>query len=193
LPQSLESYAVTPLVLAIMPQSLVESTRLYDEKSKILRQFDEAVGNVMIELDDIDRRMLALLANNARLSVTALARDLGIARTTAQARLDRLENRGVIAGYALRLSDRARQQVIRATVLVQIEPRSQAGILRALDRMVEVEAAYTTSGRFDLTLEVAAQNPEALDAALDRIAALVGVRGHETLVHLSSKIERRIG
>ena len=147
----------------------------------------------MLDLDDTDRRMLALLASNARLSVTALARDLGIARTTAQARLDRLENRGIIAGYSLRLTDKARAQVIRATVLVQIEPRSQPGILRALDKMTEVEAAYTTSGRFDLTLEVAAANPEALDAALDRIADLVGVRGHETLVHLSSKIQRRIG
>ena len=151
------------------------------------------MGEMMLDLDDNDRRMLTLLASNARMSVTALARDLGIARTTAQARLDRLENRGIIAGYSLRLSDRARAQVIRATVLVQIEPRSQAGILRALERMSEVEAAYTTSGRFDLTLEIAAANPQDLDAALDRVAALVGVRGHETLVHLSSKIERRLG
>lgn len=147
---------------------------------------------MMDQVDDIDRQMLALLGENARLSVTALARDLGIARTTAQARLDRLEARGIIAGYALRLGDRARTQMIRATVLVQIEPRTQPGILRALGKVPQLEAAFTTSGRYDLALELAARDTETLDATLDRIAALHGVRGLETLVHLSTKIERRV-
>ncbi|PWG74280.1 AsnC family transcriptional regulator, partial [Enterococcus hirae] len=56
-------------------------------------------------MDDTDKRLLAALAANARASVTDLARRLGLARTTVQTRLDRLESSGAIAGYTVRLGD----------------------------------------------------------------------------------------
>ena len=69
-----------------------------------------------IQIDDTDRALLAQLAENARLPVATLARRLGLARSTAQARLDRLEQSGVIAGYALRMGAQARAP-LRATAL----------------------------------------------------------------------------
>jgi len=55
------------------------------------------------QLDDIDRNLVASLQVNARESVSELARQLGVARTTVIARLARLEKTGVIAGYGVRL------------------------------------------------------------------------------------------
>ena len=69
--------------------------------------------------------------------VAVLARRLKVARSTVQARLERLETSGAIAGYTLRLGDSAREHRIRATCLLTIEPRSQVGILSRLRNMPE--------------------------------------------------------
>lgn len=142
-------------------------------------------------MDDTDQQLLVLLGENARTSVATLARRLGLARSTVQARLDRLEESGAIAGYALRLGSAARPELIRATVLLTLEPRATAGVLARLRPIGEVELAHTASGRFDLVLTLAAGSTAALDAALDRIGAIPGVLASETLIQLSTKIDRR--
>ncbi|WP_026147307.1 Lrp/AsnC family transcriptional regulator [Limimaricola hongkongensis] len=139
--------------------------------------------------DATDARLIALLTENARAPVAQLAQRLGLARSTVQARLDRLERSGVVAGYTLRLSERARGGIC-ATVLVQMVPARQAAVLAGLGRIAEVETVHTTSGRFDLACRLRAETTEALDAALDRIGALDGVKATEALIHLSTRIDR---
>jgi len=144
----------------------------------------------MTELDLIDRRLLALLAADARMPVARLGTRLGLARTTVQARLDRLERTGVIAGYTVRLSEAAKAGQIRATVLIHITPVAQAPVLRQLDRLPAVEKVNTTSGRFDLACQLRAATTLALDETLDAIGSIDGVLALETLVHLSTRIDR---
>lgn len=143
-------------------------------------------------MDEIDRDILRLLAGDARMSVAVMARRMKVARSTLQARLERLENTGVIAGYTLRLGEAARAGRIRASVLLTIEARSQAAILSRLRAVSEVERIHTTSGRVDLLLEVAAPTTTALDAVLDRIGEIDGVKGSESLIHLSTKLDRAL-
>ena len=76
---------------------------------------------------------------------------------------------------------------IRASVLVSIEPRSQPGILARLKSIAEVERIHTISGRVDLLLEVGAPTTAALDAVLERIGEIEGVRSSESLIHLSTR------
>ncbi len=141
-------------------------------------------------MDELDRGILAHLAQDARLSVAVLARRLKVARSTVQARLERLETSGAIAGYTLRLGDSARENRIRATCLLTIEPRSQAGILTRLRNLPEVERIHTTSGRVDLLLQLAAASTSQLDDVLDQIGGLTGVKSSESLIHLSTKLDR---
>ncbi|WP_025311955.1 Lrp/AsnC family transcriptional regulator [Roseicyclus elongatus] len=143
-------------------------------------------------MDEIDRDILRLLAGDARMSVAVMARKMKVARSTLQARLERLENSGVIAGYTLKLGEAARAGRIRASVLLNIEPRSQAAILSRLRAVPEVERIHTTSGRVDLLLEVAAPTTTALDAVLDRIGEIDGVKSSESLIHLSTKLDRAL-
>lgn len=140
-------------------------------------------------MDDIDRTLLDLLGANARTPVSDLARRLGLARSTVQARIERLEARGIIAGYALKLG-RDGRAAIRATVLLALEPRATASVLVRLRKLAQVEAAHTASGRFDMVLELAASSPAELDTALDAIGAIDGVRSSESLIHLSTRIGR---
>jgi DNA-binding Lrp family transcriptional regulator len=77
-------------------------------------------------------------------------------------------------------------------VLVNIEPRAQAGILIRLKNIAEVERVYTTSGRFDLLMQIAAPNTRALDDVLDQIGAMTGVKSSESLIHLSTRLDRAV-
>jgi DNA-binding Lrp family transcriptional regulator len=148
--------------------------------------------DVRLTLDDLDRRLIAELGADARLPVATLAHRLGIARSTAQARLERLERGGVIAGYTLRLGAAAAAGTIRATVLLSVEPRATPAVLQRLKALPQVERAHSTSGRFDMALTVAAASTEELDRALDAIGAVPGVTDSESLIHLSTKIDRGI-
>ncbi|MDF2232788.1 Lrp/AsnC family transcriptional regulator [Albimonas sp. CAU 1670] len=141
-------------------------------------------------IDDTDRALLGLLARNARSPATELARKLNLARTTVQARIEKLERAGVIRGYTVR-TETAPGAMIRAYVLVQVEPRYAGPVAATISRMKEVESLHTTSGRFDLAAQVGAPDTAQLDAALDRIAMIEGVRGIETLVQLTTKVDRR--
>ena len=143
-------------------------------------------------MDELDRNILALLGADARMSVATLARRLKVARSTIQARLERLETSGVIAGYTLKLGEAARQGRLRASVLLTIEPRSQAGILSRLKAVAEVERVFSTSGRFDLLLQIAAADTQVLDGVLDQIGGLTGVKSSESLIHLSTRLDRAV-
>ena len=143
-------------------------------------------------MDELDRTIIGLLSADARTSVATLARRLKVARSTIQARLERMETGGVIAGYTLKLGEEARQGRLRASVLLCIEPRSQAAILSRLKALSEVERVVTTSGRFDLLLQLAAPNTSVLDGVLDQIGAITGVKSSESLIHLSTRIDRAV-
>ncbi|OYX41901.1 MAG: AsnC family transcriptional regulator [Rhodobacterales bacterium 32-67-9] len=143
-------------------------------------------------MDDLDRSILGFLGSDARISVATLARRLKVARSTIQARLERLESSGVIAGYTVKLGEAARQNRIRATVLLTIEPRAQANVLTRLKAVPEVERIHTTSGRVDFLLQVAAPSTTALDDVLDQIGEMTGVKGSESLIHLSTKLDRAV-
>nr|WP_241865426.1 Lrp/AsnC family transcriptional regulator [Paracoccus salsus] len=143
-------------------------------------------------VDDLDQSILAQLAQDARMSVAMLARRLKVARSTVQARLERLESSGAIAGYTLRLGETARLSLIRTTVLLVIEPRSLPGILARLRTMPQVERIHTTSGRVDLLLQLGTSSTAQLDDILDRIGGIEGVRSSESLIHLSTKLDRAV-
>ncbi|WP_158971037.1 Lrp/AsnC family transcriptional regulator [Chachezhania sediminis] len=142
-----------------------------------------------MQIDDTDRRLMDLLRDDARMPVTALAQRLKLARTTVQARLSRLEEGGAIAGYTLKRGA-GLGPMLRATVLVVIEPRRGPAVLDRLKILPGIERAVTTSGRFDLLVQVSAATPGALDELLDRIGEAPGVRSSESLIHLSTKIDR---
>ncbi|MDO5621397.1 MAG: Lrp/AsnC family transcriptional regulator [Paracoccus sp. (in: a-proteobacteria)] len=141
-------------------------------------------------MDDLDRAIVSLLSQDARLSLAVLSRRLKVARSTLQARLERLESNGTIAGYTLRLGPGGRAVQIRASVLLSIEPRALAPLLSRLRAIPEVERVNTTSGRVDLLVLVRAPSTELLDAALDQIGNIPGVKSSESLIHLSTRLDR---
>ena len=141
-------------------------------------------------MDALDKEILAALQADSARPVAELARTLGIARSTVQARIRRLEAKGIIAGYSIRLGQSHDARRIRATVLLRIAPPANAGVIGRLRAIAQIERCHSTSGRFDMILQIAAETTAELDELLDRIGAIEGVAETETLVHLRTKFDR---
>ena len=139
---------------------------------------------------DADDALIALLRENARLSTAALARRLGLARSTVQSRLERLERSGVIRGYTVELGKGARARQVQAHAMIAVEPQQQAAVERKLRAMPAVATLLTVSGSYDLIAMLAAESTEALDAALDELRACPGVKSTTTSVVLSRRFDR---
>jgi DNA-binding Lrp family transcriptional regulator len=150
------------------------------------RQYDESLG--IMTITDLDQRLLGLLRGHARMPLADLARKLGVARTTAQARLERLERSGVIAGYSVILGDGAPE--VRAHVTITVAPREQASVETGLKRLPELRSLYSVSGPHDLIAVLTAPSTAHLDEALDRIRALPGVTSTSSSIILQRKFER---
>lgn len=142
------------------------------------------------QLDDVDNRILALLMDNARMATATLAKRVGIARTTAIARIANLEKRGVIAGYGLRLNQAQYQPAVRAYVGVAIDARRAAGLVKELEKLAQVETLCAVSGPVDYMLTLRCQSTAELDQLLDRIGAMDGVRQTSTSIILTKRIDR---
>jgi|SRR5688500_12674027 DNA-binding Lrp family transcriptional regulator len=145
----------------------------------------------MTSLTAKDQELISLLQVNAREPVSALARKLGLSRTTVQDRLRRLEQAGIIAGYQLRLSEGTEPGGIRAFVTIEVEPKRTNDVARALQRMPQVEALYSVSGKYDLIAVVRTTSAQDMDKLLDVTGVIPGVTGTESAVILSTKLDRR--
>jgi DNA-binding Lrp family transcriptional regulator len=141
-------------------------------------------------LDDTDRALLALLRDNARLPTSELARRLKLSRTTVQSRLARLERERVVAGYTVAVAEEAEAALVRAHVMITLEPRKSAPIESALRRIDEVRTLHSVSGPYDLIAVVAAPSIGELDRLIDRIGALDGVERTTSAIVLSTRIQR---
>ncbi len=137
-----------------------------------------------------DELLLSLLSENARMPVSELARRLGLSRTTVQARIERLERSGAIAGYTVRLSTAAERALVRAFVMITVKPKHAGRTIAELEEIREVRTLHSISGEVDLMAVVAAGSVAALDAVVDRIGALEGVERTQTSVIMATKFDR---
>lgn len=137
-----------------------------------------------------DQALISLLRENARASTAELARKLGVSRTTVQSRIDRLEARGVIAGYGVRLSPDYEQGLVRAHVLLTVTPKLADTVVRNLKALPAVRTLHSVSGSFDMIVVVESLSIADLDGLLDRIGAMEGVERTLSSIILSTRIDR---
>jgi DNA-binding Lrp family transcriptional regulator len=139
----------------------------------------------MVNIDDTDRELLALLRHDARMPVSTLATKLKVARATVQNRMKRLERDGVIAGYTVRVKPQAEGHRIRALMTIAIEGQN-AKVLHALRGHPNVTGLHSTNGRWDMVAELRADTLEAFDRALASIRLIPGIASTETSILLST-------
>jgi DNA-binding Lrp family transcriptional regulator len=137
-------------------------------------------------MDTLDRRLLALLRENARTSIASLAKALGVARGTVQNRIARLERDGTIVGYSVRLKPQVEEHRIRALMTIAVEGNRIEAVIAALRGDPAVGALHSTNGRWDIVAELRAESLAAFDEVLGRIRRLEGIASTETSLLLST-------
>ncbi|RUU27158.1 Lrp/AsnC family transcriptional regulator [Mesorhizobium sp. M6A.T.Ce.TU.016.01.1.1] len=141
-------------------------------------------------LSNAEQALLSLLRTNARASTAELARRLGVSRTTVQSRIERLEQRGIITGYGVRLSPDYEQGLVRAHVLLTVTPKLADKVVRSLQALPSVRTLHSVSGNFDMIVIVDAPSIKDLDTLLDQIGAMDGVERTSSSIILSTRIDR---
>jgi DNA-binding Lrp family transcriptional regulator len=152
----------------------------------IFRRFASSIEH----MDEIDRRLIDVLRDDARAPTAKLARALGLSRTTVQSRLERLERSGVIAGYTVRLSDAQARGQIHAFVMMTVAPKNSPAVVAAVRRLAAVRLLRSVSGPFDLIAEVVTPTVADMDSVIDALGAIDGVERTTSSLVLSTKVAR---
>jgi DNA-binding Lrp family transcriptional regulator len=144
----------------------------------------------IFQLDDKDRRLLALLREDARTPTAELARSLDVARMTIVERLKRLEKAGIVAGYTVRLGDEAKRGVMKVHALLRVDAKKGELVVQALHRITQIRAVFAISGIFDYMALIEAETTAEIDGVLDAIGSITGVEGTQSSIVLSVKFDR---
>ncbi len=137
-----------------------------------------------------EQELLTILRDNARASVADMARTLGLARATVQERIRRLEQKGVIEGYTVRLSPAYGRSRVTAHTLLRVNAKKAEHLYDMLKKMPSVSGVYALSGEFDALAVLQADNTAELDDALDQVGRHDAVERTQTSIVLSVKFER---
>ncbi|MBK8791842.1 MAG: Lrp/AsnC family transcriptional regulator [Holophaga sp.] len=141
-------------------------------------------------LDEVDRRLLAELRADAKLSQTALAARLGLSRSAVQERIKRMERDGVILGYTVRMAA-DHPNGVRAYLLVKGRGPSHDRAVQLLAGFPEVRVADSVGGEIDLVLQVEAEHLEGITRVRDELAKLPGIGNTQTLLVMQARFDRR--
>jgi DNA-binding Lrp family transcriptional regulator len=149
----------------------------------------ESVDNVSMSLDDLDRRLVSLFTEQPQIGVLGASRELGVARGTVQARLDRLAQRGVIRSWAPQLDPAAMGYPVSAFCTLEIrQGRGHSPVVEHLARIPEVLEAHTITGSGDLFISVVARD----NADLQRVIDAVVYDRHEVRANTAISLATRI-
>ncbi|MEU6408713.1 Lrp/AsnC family transcriptional regulator [Microbispora sp. NPDC046933] len=143
-------------------------------------------------LDALDSRLLTTMRANPRIGLTELARLLGVARGTVQARLDKLTARGVISDFGPTVTTEQIGYPILAFASLQIAQGRLTDAVRWLADIPEILEVYGTSGQADLLCRVVARSTPHLQEIIARILASPAVQRTDTTIALSTQIPFRI-
>lgn len=142
-------------------------------------------------LDELDRAMLAALYDNSRIGVLELSRTLGVARATVSARLQRLEDSGVITGYQPRIGLAAAGYGVQAFVTLEIAQGALGDVIAVLEQIPGVLEAFATTGSGDVLCRVAAASHDDLQRTLIVLNQSRTIARSTSVVVLSELVEFR--
>ncbi|HQR27527.1 MAG TPA: Lrp/AsnC family transcriptional regulator [Nocardioides sp.] len=142
-------------------------------------------------MEEIDRKILTLLAADGRMSFTDLGKATGLSTSAVHQRVKRLEARGLIKGYGATIDHEQVGLPLTAFVSVTpIDPSEPDDYPRRLSDIAEIESCWSVAGEESYILKVRVPTPAVLEDLLARIRAIANVSTRTTIV-LSTPYENR--
>jgi DNA-binding Lrp family transcriptional regulator len=142
-------------------------------------------------IDRLDARLIRALCDTPRAGVMELARQLGVARGTVQARLDKLQQRGIITGFDPDLDLRAMGYEVLAFVSLEIAQGRLVDVCSHLSRIPEVMEIHSVTGPGDLHCRVVARTNDHLQHVIGRILEAPGIDRTTTQIALAEQLRLR--
>jgi DNA-binding Lrp family transcriptional regulator len=142
-------------------------------------------------LDRVDERLITALALFPRAGMMQLAREVGVARNTVQARLDHLLDGGVITGFGPEIDLRRLGYGVSAFVTIEIAQGRGPDVDEGLAAIPEVVEAYMTTGSADLLCRLVARDNDHLGRLIARIVDVPGITRTTTSLILATRISPR--
>jgi DNA-binding Lrp family transcriptional regulator len=146
-----------------------------------------------LTIDRLDARLIAALRDSPRVGLLEISRQLGVARGTVQARLSKLEGRGVVIGYGPEVDPGAMGYAISAFVFIELNQGRLAEAVELLNAVPEVLEADAISGPQDLVCRVAAHDTEHLQDIVNRLLATPAIQRCTSHIVLSRQVPPRTG
>jgi len=147
--------------------------------------------NIHQPLDAKDRKILALVQRDAKLSQAEIARQVGLSTAAVNERLRKLEAAGYVRRYVAVVDPKAVGASVAAFVEVFVEhPRFESAFIEQVLGLDEVQECHHITGEFSLLLKIRVRSMEALQQLLiHKLNALEGVRQTRTVIVLSTSKE----
>lgn len=146
---------------------------------------------IVSRVEDLDREIVRLLAEDGRRSFTDLARDTGLSVSAVHQRVRRLEKRGVLRGYrAVVDTDEVGLPLTAFVSIKPIDPAADDDAPERLAHLTAIEACHSVAGDESYILKVRVASPSALESLLQEIRAAANVSTRTTVV-LSTPYEGR--
>ncbi len=141
---------------------------------------------LLLRIDDLDRKLIALLVENGRESLAALGQRIGLSTAATKRRVDRLRHEGAIRRFTAEIEPAALGWTIEAFVELYCEGRVPPDKLREVVRAIpEVVEAWTVTGESDGIVLVRATDSAHFERALGQIRNYPGVSRTRSAIVLS--------
>jgi DNA-binding Lrp family transcriptional regulator len=147
----------------------------------------------LTSFDELDARLIAALRANPRVGLLEIARQLGVARGTVQARLAKLEARGVITGHGPEVDPNQLGYAISAFVLIELAQGRLAEAVKVMEAIPEVLEADGVSGPHDLICRVVARDTEHLQQVVNALLRTPAIQRCTSYIVLSRQVPPRTG
>ena len=147
---------------------------------------------VKVTIDELDARLIATLRANPRVGLLEVARQLGVARGTVQARLAKLEQRGVITGHGPEVDPEAMGYAISAFVFVELSQGRLSQATAALEAIPEVLEVHGVTGDRDLLCRVVARDNTHLQDVINAMLHTGAVQRSTSAISMTRQIPYRI-
>lgn len=142
-------------------------------------------------VEETDRKILALLSSDGRMSFTDLGKATGLSTSAVHQRVKRLEQRGLILGYGASVDyDRMGLPLTAFVSITPIDPSEPDDYPTRLRDIVEIESCWSVAGDESYILKVRVRRPAELEDLLARIRSAANVSTRTTIV-LSTPFENR--
>jgi len=138
----------------------------------------------LIELDEIDRRILSALKKDARISFKKIAEETGVSEATVFVRVKKMQERGIIKNFMAVVDPSTVGKALTAIMLVKAQPKGLTGLLDALKKLDDVYEIYDVTGQYYSIVKIRTSGTEQLSKIIDEIGQIEGVAGTETVIVL---------